>query len=145
MAREKKEDRKVRTPLGVPRQKLTVNNAPEGKVLRWVNDVPGRIQSAQAAGYEFVDQDGQITIGTTGDENQATDSRFSRNVMVDERGKPVHAFLMAIDKELYDEDQAVKQAELDRTDNAILKGAHATETLGTSAYVPREGITINRK
>lgn len=145
MAREKKEDRKARTPLGVPRQKLTVNNAPEGKVLRWVNDVPGRVQAARAAGYEFVDQDGQITIGTTGDENQAMDSRFSRNVMVDERGNPVHAFLMAIDKELYDEDQAAKQAELDRTDAAILKGAHATGDLGSNAYIPREGITMNRK
>lgn len=145
MARTNKEDRKTRTPLGVQRQKLTVANAPEGKVLRWVNDDPGRVQSALSAGYEFLDQDGNITIGTTGTENQAVDSRFSRHVKVDERGNPVRAFLMAIDRDLYEEDQAAKMAELDKTDQAILGGAHATEGLGKNAYVPSEGISMKRK
>lgn len=146
MARTTKEDRKTRIPLGAPRQKLTIANPPEGKVLRWVNDDPGRISAAKAAGYEFVNQDGTIAMGDGVNTNQAIDTRFSRDaVKVDERGQPVRAYLMAIDKELYDQDQAEKQKPIDEVENAIKHGQHATGDLGNHAYIPSEGIRIKRE
>ncbi len=43
------------------------------------------------------------------------------------------AYLMSIDKELYDEDQAAKQSKLDETDNRIKKGK-LNDKLGDSGY-----------
>ena len=51
----KKAERKKRTPLGVPRQKLAVTGR-QGYKRRWINDRDGRIQQALEGDYQFVSQ-----------------------------------------------------------------------------------------
>ena len=117
------EKRKERIPVGIRRKKLNANIAP-GKVGRWVNDEPGRLQAFQDGGYEFVN-DPQAT-----DSSDEVGSRKSK--LVDRRtGKK--AYLMQIDKELYDADQKVKQKRNDDIDNRIRNGTMDNK-LGDAGY-----------
>jgi len=136
--------RSERIPLGVPVTQLALKNQPKGKVVRWVNDnwskEPGRIQRALAAGYDFIDADGQIvSTGENGNQNLGT--RLSRAVGTNEDGSAITAYAMAIDKEFYDEDQATKQVEVNRIDEAIKLGKNKN-ALGGHGYVPDHGIDI---
>lgn len=123
--------RRERTPLGAPRPKMGAKPIP-GHQQRWVNDDGTRLMDAQNAGYEYVtDERGR---------------KISRPVGSGENGKPMTAHLMKIPDEFYEEDQAAKQAELDKIDNSIkrggIKGADQQDANGF--YVPNEGINITR-
>lgn len=127
MARSKAE-RKQRIPLGTLRAKMTVDEETRelyrGKRLRWVNDTAdGRIQNAEDGGYAFVHATGQEQIGEGGNANSDLGARVSRIVGTKEDGSPLRAYLMAIDEELYQEDQQVKQKEVDEIDSQIRNGA----------------------
>lgn len=127
MARSKA-DRKERIPLGNVRAKMTVDDGTrdkyQGKRLRWVNDTAdGRLQNAELGGYEFVTADGTERIGEGSNGNSDLGSRVSRIVGTKEDGQPMRAYLMAIDEELYQEDQAEKQKEVDQIDTHIRSGA----------------------
>jgi len=140
----KKADRTKRIPLGSPHRKLNVAGVDfneRGTVGRWINDSAGRLQQAQQGGYDFV-QDPTITIGDAEDGNSDLGSSVSRVVGKNEDGTPLRAYLMEIPKEMYDEDQKAKQAELDKVDEAIQKGQHQN-TLGPRGYVPPGGIIYN--
>lgn len=133
--------RRKRVPLGVPDMKLDVPNVNDHPdyVYRWINDKPGRLQNAYNAGYEFV-EDPTLEVGTgTVSGNAEHGSRVSRHVGKDEHGRPLHAFLMRIRKDWYDEDQAKKQAAIDEIDNAIRNG-QLNEKTGDGRYIPKEGI-----
>lgn len=120
---EIQEKRKERIPVGIKRRKLSADIQP-GKVGRWVNDEPGRLQAYLDGGYEFVD-DPQAT-----DKSDELGTRKSR--IVDSRtGKK--AYLMEIDKELYDEDQKVKQKRNDDIDERI-KSGNIDNKLGGAGY-----------
>lgn len=113
---------KKRTPLGVQRQKLVLDQLKDPNyVYRWVNDGGTRIQNALEGGYEFVSAEtaGQIGVRDVIPTNTDLGSGVS---MVVERGTGRRAFLMRIPKEFYDEDQAVKQKVVDRVDDAIRGG-----------------------
>lgn len=143
MAREKKQDRKKRVPLGSPHRKLSARNVPRGKVARWINDKAGRLQSAQAGGYEFV-KDDAVQVGD-GAESSNTDlgSCVSQVVGTHEDGSTMRAYLMMIDKDTYEADQADKQEEIDKVDKAIVEG-RLQNTLGAKGYIPDSGISIER-
>lgn len=135
--------RNRRVPLGTPESKLTVPQAQDDKEheYRWINDKPGRLMRAQAAGYEFVeDPTMQVGTGSTNG-NSGADSRVSRLVGKDERGHPLYAYLMKIKREYYDEDQAAKQKAIDEVENTIKRGRF-NEKAGDERYVPKEGIRI---
>lgn len=135
-------ERKKRVPLGVPRSKLTVPQR-AGYVRRFVNDDgKGRLQFALNGGYSHV-TDPTLQVGEDGGGDKP-DSRVSRIVGRAESGKPLRAFLMEIPSELYQEDQASKQAELDEVDRAIRKGRLISQGEDTR-YVPERGIKIERK
>lgn len=137
-------ERKVRVPLGVPRTKLAVPKR-AGYERRWVNDDDkGRLQAAQEGGYTFV-TDPNLKVGEDGGGDK-TDSRVSRIVGRAEGGKPLRAFLMEIPSELYQQDQASKQAALDEMDRAIRKGRLRSDG-EEHRYVPDDGraIKINRE
>jgi hypothetical protein len=116
--------RKGRVPFGVARQQLKVEDNP-GKMSRWINDDGDRIQRALAGDYTFRTDDGvQVgDPGTSGNENLG--SRISKVVGMKKDGTPLHAFLMEIDKELYESDPSSPDRE--------------------HMYVPKEGIHIKRK
>jgi hypothetical protein len=116
--------RKERVPFGTPKMRFP-NREDDGYVYRVFNDQwskePGRIERAQAAGYEAVDEP------------------LSRQpVGVNEDGSPIMGVLMRIPKEWYDEDQAAKQVELDKVDEQIYGGTFQ-EKPGDKRYIPRDG------
>lgn len=128
-----------RTPLGQFRSKLSIDgyNIPDSKVARWVNDVPGRVQNALEGGYQLVrDPQREVDVGDDPLRTRKVDSAIA--VTVGERdGKPLTAYLMVIDKDLYDEDQRDKQKPLNEMDDAIRRGAVEP---GEGQYIPKEGI-----
>lgn len=136
--------RAERVPLGVARSKLTVPKR-DGYVRRWINDNgKGRLQFALQGGYSFV-EDPDLRVGE--DEGQSRqDSRVSRIVGRTAEGKPMRAYLMEIQRELYKQDQDSKQSELDEVDRAIRKG-RLVSAGEEHRYVPDEGraIKINRE
>lgn len=140
--KETAKKRRERVPFGGTRLKLSFPEKP-GKVRRWVNDVGGRPTLAEQGGYEFVTDDG-VQVGTTavGSGNQDLGSRVSRIVGKNADGSPMRAYLMEIDKDLYDEDQAKKQKPLDAVDDQIRRGV-VSGGIGPQdkAYIPTEGIT----
>jgi len=137
------EGRKRRIPLGAPTQKLSVPQAQDDKehVYRWINDKPGRLQRAEQAGYEFV-EDPTLQVGEGSDNgNSARDSRVSRLVGRNEKGGEQYAYLMRIKREWYEEDQEAKQEAIDEVDEAIRHGRHKA---GENSYVPKDGIKMGR-
>lgn len=138
------QDRSKRVPLGVPRMKLTAQNIPEDKQARWINDKAGRLSDALRGSYEFINKEG-IVVGTGyEDENEDMGSRVSRVVGHEDDGTPIVAYLMVIDKDLYEKDQAKKMEQVDMVDTAI-KGGEFLEKPGDGRYIPKEGINIQEK
>lgn len=123
MGAHKHTDRKERIPVGVKRPKMKAN-LPPNKVGRWVNDDPGRLQRFLDGGYEYV---------TSPDATDKSTDMGSKLSMIVDKGTGKRAYLMAIDKALYDEDQAAKQGKLDRVDDAIKHGKFENK-LGDAGY-----------
>ena len=101
-------NRAKRVPFGVPVKRF---NAPDDPnyVYRVFNDnwrkEPGRLQRAVMAGYEPVEHE-----------------RSGEAVGTNEDGSEIKGVLMRIPKELYDEDQELKQQEIDKVDAQIMGG-----------------------
>jgi hypothetical protein len=127
--------RRERVPLNAMRQKLQAPGR-KGFVRRYVNDVGGRLQDFQQAGYQFV-EDPEIYTDGTG-------SRVSRRAGVQDNGKAMHAYLMEQTQENYDEDQMAKRIELDKTDDSIRNGNMAGQVGQDGRYIPSQGITLKR-
>lgn len=148
MTRQRKTNRRERVPFGVASLKMNLDSSTmerlkkEEKVPRWINDVDDRIISAERGGYEFVDDSGHEAI-KTGDagEVQEQDRRIKRRVGKTKDGAPIIAYLMAIPKEYYDEDQAKKEEVNARVDQAIKGGTppglsgHGVSSTEGGAYV----------
>jgi hypothetical protein len=134
---------KNRIPLGRHRPKLSVSssNIPAGKVPRWVNDKDGRIKDALDGGYEFVN-DPNAKVGEDTLNARLPGNAISRQVGTREDGSPLTAYLMVIDKELYDEDQKEKLASVNAIDEAIKAGRHESR-FEDGKYIPKEGIKYN--
>ena len=131
--------RETRVPLGLHRAKLTFQGR-KGYVRRVVNDLGGRLEAAQNAGYQFVESEGK-SLGDPDIDNVNRDlgSRISRVV---DKTTGAKAFLMEIKEDFYKEDQAKKAADLDVTDQQIRKGKLDP---GESRYVPESGIAIETR
>jgi hypothetical protein len=122
--------RLARIPLGTPNAKLS---APKraGYVRRWINDMNGRIQAAERAGYAKVEEKGVECV---------------RRVGTLEGGHPLNAHLMEIRQEFYDEDQRAKQARVDEVD-AVIKGGKPQGVAPEDQsrfYTPSEGVSLKR-
>lgn len=129
--------RSKRIPLGVARSKLSVPKR-QGYVRRWVNDTEGRLMNAANGGYEYAsDQSLQIGSPDIDNENRDLGARISRVV---DKSTGQKAYLMEIKEEFYKEDQAMKQSDLDVTDNLIKKGKLLDEE---NRYVPDKGRGIS--
>lgn len=70
--------------------------------------------------------------------------RVVRRVGTQEGGAPQMGYLMEIRQEFYDEDQAIKQAEVDKIDDAIFRRDQASvEGIEPGkAYTPAEGVSV---
>ena len=136
---QKKFNRKKRVPLGTPHLKLNAEEIP-GKKTRWIKDKPGRLDRALAGGWEFVRSDLEIGEGA---EPTNTDIGSAIST-ISGQANGGRLYLMAIDEDMYEEDQATKQAHLDSIDNTIRRGKLQNQ-LGDKSYTPEGGITYERR
>ncbi len=137
--------KKDRIPLGAHRSKMDASSYPnpEGKVRRWVNDEGGRIGDALEGGYEFIqDPKAEGKVGEDPLHTQGMGSAVHIKVGTRDDGSPIHGYLMAIDEELYKEDQAFKMKQVDEIDKAMQRGQHES-SYSDGKYVPDGGIKYN--
>jgi hypothetical protein len=132
-----------RIPLGRHRRKLSIDhlNIPADKVARWVNDKPGRLNQALEGGYQMVRNPIDETAGERTLVTESIGDSLTAVVGSDEAGRAITAYLMVIDKDLYEEDQAFKQLEVDALDEAITEGRVEP---GEGQYIPSGGIKYER-
>lgn len=131
--------RSARVPMGVARPKLSVPVRP-GYVRRWMNDEEGRLATAEQGGYQFVeDQKLQIGVQDIDSVNRDLGARVSRVV---DKSTGKKAYLMEIQEEFYNEDQATKMRAVDETDSAIRNGKLDDKE---NRYVPKDGIKIENR
>ena len=135
--RPRKQPKVERIPFGGRRSKLQVSENIPGYVLRWVNDVDGRIHDAQKGGYEFVlkSEAPSVGDGQLHQDNSDINARVSKIVS---RGKtdPIRAFLMKIRKEWYIEDQQAKE-EINREIDDALRAGQPGGNVVENQYVPK--------
>ena len=121
----------VRVPLGGRRSKLQLSEADQkdferrNMVPRWVNDDGGRIQAAQAGGYNFVDPKYVTSLGegVIGQENTDLGSKVSKIVTrASADNAATRAFLMEIKKKFWKEDQITKEERNAQVDEALAIG-----------------------
>lgn len=114
---DKKIDRPKRTPLY--KQQALSAELRDGYERRWVNDLPGRIQAFQAAGWTLVDDKSQDTSDVRAQDATGLGSAVRRVVNKRTGASCVYGYLMEIPKELYDEDQLEKQKQNDLIDASM--------------------------
>jgi len=126
---DRSEGRVARVPFGGVKLKLQLSDADmkgfqdRKMVTRWFNDDPGRIERAQGGGYKFVKPEHATSLGQGALHSDGNDPESNARVsIVVNRDPPIRAYLMEIPKKFWDEDQAAKQADVDRVDEALASG-----------------------
>lgn len=115
MARETAtRQRPQRTPIN-GRNILTVLGKDPDFVYRIVNNVGDRIEMFKEAGYELVPAK-DVKVGERRVDSASPEGSFAQ-VSVDSQG--TKAFVMRIPKEWYQEDQKLKQANVDELEKSI--------------------------
>jgi len=112
-----------RVPVGVRGGRLSHDKANEdpAKVYRWVNDEPGRIARFERGDYAKVTVNG--------------------SPVTEHAGNGQTAYLMAIDKDLYGQDQQTKLKPVREVEAAIRSGS-LEQKQGDGRYIPRDGIDV---
>jgi hypothetical protein len=106
-----------RTPVG-QRQVLSLRNKDPNFEYRFVNDEGDRVQRFIDAGWEMVDAK-DVVIG---DKRINTTAPEGTKAMASV-GQGLKSYVLRIKKEWYEEDQAAKQAEVNRIEEATRKEA----------------------
>ena len=122
-------ERRTRTPLGVMRKKLSLDEKTmnmfktKGLVPRLINDEDNgmRLREAISGGYDFVSSDGEMIMGDTTAKEELK-RRVRKTVGTHKDGSPKYAYLMAIPREYYEADQEVKERQNKMVDDAIQGG-----------------------
>ena len=137
---DKKEARKQRVPLGVPRLKMSVTER-DGFQRRWINDTGGRLAQAEEGGYCFVKREGaEFKEADAKNQNSGVNNCISKVVNSD----GTRSYLMEIPMAMYESDQLAKMAKIDELENGLRVGDDAHGKTGRDGrYVPREGIKID--
>ena len=153
----KRRARKHRVKFGSSEQKLGISKDQQeyferkGEVCRWFNDKTGRLERAEGLEWRYVTKD-EIApggIGKTGDTTAVENmgNKVSRVVGKEDDGTPITAYLMAIPKEFYEDDQKEKSEKLLEKEKAISQGIDSQGRPGDKEgrYVPAHtGISIRR-
>lgn len=121
MATTNSNNRTRRTPINGTRNRLSVRGKEPGFVYRIVNDIDDRIQTFQEMGYELV-TDTNVSVG---DKRVATPSKEGTPQKVSV-GQGIQGYVMRQKQEYYDEDQKVKQAQVNELE-ASMKQTAKTE------------------
>ena len=94
----------------------------------WANDVKHgeRVQELAERGYEFVTAQGYEKIGED-NEKQEKGRKIKKIVGTAQDGSPIYAFLMAIKRKWYEEDQAKKEETNKMVDEAVMGYEHGID------------------
>lgn len=128
--------RRERIPFSANRKRLDIRwKKPEDAeryYARWFNDQDGRPERALEAGYEYVKPSEIAGLGDSELHQGNTDlnSRVSKVVGRAEGNIPIRAYLMRIDIDWYNEDQAEKEKQNAKVDEAILAGKAGGAEIG---------------
>jgi hypothetical protein len=128
-------------------QKLAVHGDIPGYHLHIFNDEPGRIEEAQAAGYEFVEpkEIGSVANSVVSG-NTAVDTKVRFLVGKTSSGDGMYAYLMKIKNEWHEEDQEDLQSRNDMVDQAIRSGQNVKAGTSTEGfYAPVGGIKMTTR
>jgi hypothetical protein len=141
--RERKQ-RDKRASFNGTEGKLRIGHGIEGYHLHIFNDVPGRVSHALDVGYEFVapDEVGGTSVNVV-DRNTDLGDKVRFLVDTGEKGEPMYAYLMKIQLEFYEEDQAALQTKNDLIDEAIRGGKLTKPGMSTDGFYDA-GIKMNR-
>lgn len=120
-----------RVPAGQPKVSLIVKGIPKGYRGYWAREE--QIQELLDAGYEFVAQE-NVQVGSEQDRGDGLG-----NVVQHQGKRGTRLYLMKIKQEWYDENQALKQKEVDAVDHQIHKGLYQTHSHN---YVVKGGVTV---
>ena len=137
--------REARSSFNGTEAKLRIGHALPGYHLHILNDVPGRIDQALQAGYDFVSPDevGGVANNVVSRNTDLGDKvRFL--VGSGPNNEPMYAYLMKIELDLYEEDQQALQSKNNRIDEAIRGGKPLEGQPSDGTYIPREGIKMSR-
>ena len=143
-----REERRQRTPLGVMRKKLNLDRKTsdmldrKGLVPRMINDINHgeRIRDAIEGGYDFVSSDGDMIMGDTKTKKELN-MRIKKRVGKNTDGSPMFAYLMAIRKEWYEEDQ-IKKEETNKMVDIAIQGGKAPGSKGLDVNPDQGSINI---
>lgn len=122
---------RVRIPMSVPQQKLSVGEIP-GYYLHWMRGDPERIGQALRGGYEFVEESelpGRIHNANVGaDSAKSGNSDLGTRVSVvagglGDDGQPSRLILMKIQKEWHEEDVKAQDKQNDSLRQALHAGS----------------------
>jgi hypothetical protein len=115
-----------RVPLG-RRNILTVSGLKDTEDFHyhWFNDSGDRLWKCLEAGYAFVNRSGLSAGDTTVESARGTDSLMKKGV-----GGGFTAFLMRIPMEIYKEDQARKQEEVDAIETEMKRASKVEGSYG---------------
>lgn len=143
----RKAGRRKRVPFGGHRLKLQLSDEDTkalkeaGYVARWFNDQHGRIEAAEAGGYEFVRPEEAPSLGHGAVHEGNSDLNGKVSKIVSKSGEPIRAYLMKIKKRYYDQDQAEKEKRNRAIDDAIRAGQPGGATV-ENQYIPKRGIQL---
>lgn len=129
-------NRPQRIPVSGGRNILTVHGKDPNYAYRWVNDNDAgmRIEKFKQGGWEVVQKDTEVKVGDkVVDQGSVVGSVTTRYV-----GQGTTAVLMRIPLEWYEEDQAAKQAELDKIDESMRSEGSAPGNYGSLSIQRRQ-------
>ena len=111
-----------RIPLGADRDVLWVGEQDKSKQYAWINDY--NVEHMKASGFEHV---------SIGDVRVSDHSRYGSqmgDVISKGVGAGVTAYLMCVDKELYDQDMKAMAAKVDDQESGIFREAKSGGLVG---------------
>lgn len=125
-----------RYAFGVPQSKLQPTDLDPAYHYHWINDTPGRVEQALAGGYEHVSKSEVTLMPGVVSKDSSLGDKVSATVGTQENGQPLTAYLMKINREWYEESQAMIQQRVDGVDRAIRSGKTSGQEDG-NFYVPK--------
>lgn len=111
-----------RIPIGADRDVLWVDGQDKSKQYAWINDY--NVEFMKASGFEHVSV-GQVRVSDNTRYGSQMGDVISKGV-----GAGVTAYLMCIDKNLYDQDMAALAAKTEETVDSIYREAKSSGLVG---------------
>lgn len=145
----KEKPARVRGVFNGTNKKLDVLSEIPGCVIRWFNDVPGRMDRAQTGGWEFVlaGEVAQADSNKVVERNSDVGNKVRAIVGTTEQNEPLYAYLMKIKKEWFEEDQMDGRTKIMNSEaDMIRNGGLNTERIGEK-YLPdqrKQALQVRR-